>query len=240
MALLYKARNAMAYAGKVPTLVKMIWAELSSLDTRVSALDGSGEVELSMLEASTEAKMIVYGADGVANDVAMSGDIAIAANGATTIQADAVEQSMIAAGAVGVTELDANGKLYVIRFDHAVADTTNTDTWEKVVGTAPIAGNITTVKFIPDAGLGQDTDTAALTLYNRGVADAGTTAVASKNFTAANAVAARIPASLTVSGVPADVAVTAGQVLTLKKTAAAGNSEVIPPGVLEVTITRTA
>ena len=41
-------------------------------------------------------------------EVAMSGDVAIASNGATTIQSDAVEQSMIADDAVGADQLASN------------------------------------------------------------------------------------------------------------------------------------
>jgi len=84
---------------------RAIYNLIKEVDDKVSALDGTGEIELGMLEPSTEAKIIVYDAQGVAQDVAVSGDIAIAANGATTIQADAVGETEIDSDAVQKDQL---------------------------------------------------------------------------------------------------------------------------------------
>lgn len=75
------------------------------LSTRIDALDGAGEVELTMLAANAEGKVIVYNGSQVATAVAMSGDVTIAANGAVTIANDAVEQAMVADDAVGAAQL---------------------------------------------------------------------------------------------------------------------------------------
>jgi hypothetical protein len=96
MSLIKTARQAMNYCRNPSKLVELIWAELQGLDTRLSALDGAGEVELSMLEEGTEADVIVYDAEGVAQAVALSGDATLSASGALTIEEDAVTSEKIA------------------------------------------------------------------------------------------------------------------------------------------------
>lgn len=78
------------------------------LATRIAALDGAGEIELSMLAAAAEAKLIVYSAGGVATAVAMSGDATIAATGAISLAADSVDSAEIKSNAVGSAELADN------------------------------------------------------------------------------------------------------------------------------------
>lgn len=228
MTLLYSGRKVMQYARNAPLVIQKLYKELDELDGRIDDVE-SGVVAAGSI-SETE----------IANGAVTESKLGTGAVTSGKIGTGAVGTAKLADDAVSYAKLDATGRTYVVRFDNAVVEALNTDTWEKVVGTAPFAGNITDVQYIPNTGFGQDTNTAALTLYNRGVDDNGTTAVASKNFTAANAVAARVPADLTVSGVPADVAVTAGQVLTIAKTTAAGDSQIVPAGVVEVTIVRTA
>lgn len=96
MALLYDARKVMPYIKNLPKLIVKLYAELSALDSRVDALDGAGETELSQLENSdNEADIIVATSGKVADWKAMSGDATIAANGAITIGADKVDSGKI-------------------------------------------------------------------------------------------------------------------------------------------------
>jgi hypothetical protein len=64
-------------------------------------IDASAGIELSKLENVSSANIIVGNASNVPTAVAMSGDVAIDNAGATTIQANAVEGSMINSNAAG-------------------------------------------------------------------------------------------------------------------------------------------
>ena len=64
-------------------------------------IDASAGIELSKLESVSSANIIVGNGSNVATAVAMSGDVAIDNTGATTIQANAVEGSMINSNAAG-------------------------------------------------------------------------------------------------------------------------------------------
>lgn len=64
-------------------------------------IDASAGIQLSKLESVSSANIIVGNGSNVATAVAMSGDVAIDNAGATTIQANAVEGSMINANAAG-------------------------------------------------------------------------------------------------------------------------------------------
>lgn len=97
MTLLKTARQIKQYMRNPSKLVELIWAELANLDTRVSALDGAGEVELTMLEASDNtADIIVANGSKAADWVAMSGDATIGTTGAVTIGAAKVDASKLA------------------------------------------------------------------------------------------------------------------------------------------------
>lgn len=132
------------------TPIDALYENDKDLDTRISALDGAGETELSQLEASTEAKIIVYDADGVAQDVAMSGDTTITAAGAVTIGANKVlagkakiatrdlEVAIGAATATVTTAADINGIVLGAHFTAASADATATE--------------ITSVRFVSATG----------------------------------------------------------------------------------------
>lgn len=95
MSLLYSARKIMNYRS-LSEVIKKVYAELSNLDTRVSALDGAGEIELTMLENSgSAADIIVANGSKVPTYVAMSGDATISNAGAVTIANDAVDAAQI-------------------------------------------------------------------------------------------------------------------------------------------------
>lgn len=84
------------------------------LDTRISALDGAGEIEQSMIEnADTAGNILVANASKVFADVAMSGDITIATTGATTIGAKKVTAAKTAI---------ADGKVFIGGADGAAAE----------------------------------------------------------------------------------------------------------------------
>lgn len=97
MTLLKTARQVKQYMRNPGKLVELIWAEFTNLDTRVSALDGAGETELSMLENSDNAAdIIVANASKVADWVPLSGDATIASTGALTIGTAKVDASKLA------------------------------------------------------------------------------------------------------------------------------------------------
>jgi hypothetical protein len=86
------------------------------LDTRISALDGAGEIEQSMIEnADTAGNILVANSSKVFADVAMSGDVTIATTGATTIGAKKVTAAKTAI---------AEGKIFVGGADGAAAEQT--------------------------------------------------------------------------------------------------------------------
>lgn len=93
MSLLHKFTE-IVYGGRL--IPKLIWEELTNLDTRISAMDGAGETELTQLENSDNAAdIIVAGATKVADWKAMSGDATIAYTGVITIEEDAVDSTKI-------------------------------------------------------------------------------------------------------------------------------------------------
>lgn len=159
-----------------------------------------------------------------------------------------VEAGVVAAGSISTTELannavnyaklDATGRTYKLQIRHAVAEATAATDFEKAVGACTAAGTVTSVKFIPDAGFGQATDYATLAIINKGAAGSGTTSVASLGFNSSNVATAYVPSALTL-GATGNLAVVAGDVLTLKKTHS-GNGQLVPTGELQITIERTA
>lgn len=205
----------------------MLHEELAALDTRITNAE-SGVVAAGSI-SSTELE----------NGAVIEGKLGTGAVTAGKLGTGAVTSLKIAADAVTYDKLDATGRTIILRSRKDSADALAATDFEYVIGSAYVTGNITAVKFIPDAGFGQDTNNSTLALYNRKADDSGTTAVAAKIYTAANAVVARVASSLGVSAVPADVAVAPGDVLTIKKTHT-GNGQIVPAGVFSVTIVRTA
>lgn len=115
MTLLSTARKVMNYK-KLPVVIQKIYAELAALDTRISAMDGAGEIEQSMIEnADTAGNILVANSSKVFADVAMSGDLTIATTGATTIGAKKVTAAKTAI---------AEGKIFVGGADGAAAEQT--------------------------------------------------------------------------------------------------------------------
>ena len=103
---------------------KIVFCTLPASKTTV--LDGSNNLTLPakfIMPDVTSAKILV--ADGTSyEEVAVSGDIGIASNGAVTIQNDAVEQAMIADDAVGADQLASNAVVNAsVASDAAIADT---------------------------------------------------------------------------------------------------------------------
>jgi hypothetical protein len=71
-------------------------------------VNASAAIAFSKLASLSDGNILVGNGSGVATGVAMSGDVAIDNTGATTIQAGAVEASMIAPNAVGPAQLAHN------------------------------------------------------------------------------------------------------------------------------------
>jgi hypothetical protein len=219
-------------------------------------------------EADAEGDILVADADKEPVWVAMSGAVAINSSGVTQIGAGAVDTAQIAtdavdsaeikagavgsaelatdsvgsdeiiAGAVGFAELAAANIKEKIRFQVPSADTAGSD-FEYSIGLPKHAGTVTSIKLIPNATFGADTNYSTLTVYNRGADDSGTTALCTNNFDAAHAATARVPFTFTLNGVPANLAVATTDVLTLVKTHT-GDGAVVPMGVLEIEYNRTA
>lgn len=90
-------RNALTFIRSPKKLTEIIWEQFTDFDTRISALDGAGETELSMLENSDNAAdIIVANASKVADWVPLSGDATIASTGALTIGTAKVDASKLA------------------------------------------------------------------------------------------------------------------------------------------------
>ena len=82
------------------------------------------------------------------------------------------------------------------------------------VGVVDVAGTITTVSIVPNAVItGAATNNRKHTLYNRGGAGAGTTAVASRQYVSGTNAAIKVATDLTLSGTAADLVVAVGDVL---------------------------
>lgn len=103
-------------------------------------------------------------------------------------------------------------------------------------GSAPFRSTVTGVKWIPSATVtGADTDYFTLTVYNRGAAGAGTTAVATLAFVSGVNATGNAPKTIVVSVTAADLDLADGDCLSVKKTAA-GTGLACPDGVIVVTV----
>lgn len=82
------------------------------------------------------------------------------------------------------------------------------------VGVVEFAGSITNVRIVPNAVItGAATNNRKHTLYNRGGAGAGTTAVATRQYVSGTNAPIKVATDLTLSGTAADLVVAAGDVL---------------------------
>lgn len=130
MTLLYKARNAMAYSRKIPTLAKMIWAELAALDTRIDDVEAGTVAEGSIAtaeladDAVTGAKIAIFQSDeqtgtgeaqNVAHGLGVSPSIVFIE--LTTVGADGAAVSYTK-GTTNVVVTATSGAKYVV---HAIA-----------------------------------------------------------------------------------------------------------------------
>jgi hypothetical protein len=117
----------------------------------------------------------------------------------------------------------------------ASAQAANTDI---ILGIAPFAGTVTSVKYIPDTDItGANTNTRKVSVINRGSAGSGTTEMAALSFTSGINGTAFAAKTITLSGTAANLAFVAGDVLAFKSEAvASGLAD--PGGTVEVTISR--
>lgn len=88
----YTAPSSKSFRERGGSLAKKLTSELSLIDTELDTLASASAA----FGALADGKIIVGNGSGVATDVAMSGDAIIANTGAVTIQAGAVEESMMA------------------------------------------------------------------------------------------------------------------------------------------------
>lgn len=93
--------SAVLSAGSANTVLASDGTDIGYFQIDNSMIDASAGIELSKLENLSSANIIVGNASNVPTAVAMSGDVAIDNAGATTIQANAVEGSMINSNAAG-------------------------------------------------------------------------------------------------------------------------------------------
>lgn len=107
------------------------------------------------------------------------------------------------------------------------------------VGVVPFAGTITAVKIVPNAVItGAATNNRKHTLFNRGGAGAGTTAVATRQYVSGTNAAIKVTTALTLSGTAADLVVAEGDVLEFESLHIL--TGIADPGeMVEVTISRT-
>lgn len=107
-----------------------------------------------------------------------------------------------------------------------------------IVGTCPITGDVTSVKFIPNADKsGADTNTRTLTLYNDGQADGDSpVSVATFAMISGTDLDQGVASTFTLSATEANLDVTAGDVLRLSSDhASSGLTQ--PGGQIEIGIT---
>lgn len=113
---------------------------------------------------------------------------------------------------------------------HATAGSTV----EQILFRAPFACTVTAVSFTPNTTqTGADTTYASLVVYNR-TTGAGSTTVASKDYTSGVDLTALTPDTITLSGTAANLNLAAGDVITAAKTVAS-TGRAMPAGSVRVT-----
>lgn len=117
------------------------------------------------------------------------------------------------------------------------ADATRDDTVVEV----PYAGTVTAVSIIPDTAMsGVNTNSATLSLINKGTTGGGTAVAATLALTSGVDLVAFDAKAITVSTVTANVTVAAGDVLALSHIKVSSNVAVTtPPSLVKVTINAT-
>lgn len=110
---------------------------------------------------------------------------------------------------------------------------------ETNVGVAALAGTVTAVSYVPVSTLtGANTDSRTLVLVNKGAAGAGTTAAATRAYTAGVNASADRANTITLSGTAANLVVAAGDVLALQSNHVGATGLADPGGLVHVELTR--
>ncbi|GAA2566280.1 hypothetical protein GCM10010435_44310 [Winogradskya consettensis] len=105
-----------------------------------------------------------------------------------------------------------------------------------IVHSVPRDGTVTSVTWIPTAAVtGANTNTRSMSLVNKGTDGAGTAVVATLQFDAGVNATAAVAKTITLSGTPANLQVTSGQVLQWQS-AAVGTGIADPGGLVSVGI----
>lgn len=105
-----------------------------------------------------------------------------------------------------------------------------------ILGEVKQDGTVSGVSYTPDASItGVNTNTRILRVVNRGQSGGGTTLVASLQFDSGVNATAGDEKALTLSGTPANLSVSAGDVLALESNAV-GTGLADPGGLLQVDI----
>ena len=149
------------------------------------------------------------------------------------LSADATGRAKMADGFVTYAKLDTNTKRFAVGI-RIPADSAAGDTWERAAFYANIAVTVVDAGIVPDASFGQATDYAILEVQNKGADGTGTTSLVSKNFD--SAVSAYDYTSL---GTISNASVSAGEVLTFKKTVNE-SGEIVPASLLVLVLERSA
>lgn len=117
----------------------------------------------------------------------------------------------------------------------AVATATDADVAVYVV---PFDCTVTAVTYTPNATItGANTNSRTLNVVNKGATGVGATVVASKAFVSGVNATGYDETVITLSGTPANLALTAGDVLSLNSDSI-GTGLADPGGLLRVTVTR--
>jgi hypothetical protein len=131
-----------------------------------------------------------------------------------------------------VSELAGN---HTVRVQLAAAMAAAGTDDETVAFTAPFDCTVTAAKWTPGAAVtANGTNFSILSLRNRGAAAAGTALPASRSYAATNSVAL-VSESMTLSATAADLALTAGDVITVQRLHTA-SGVVIPAGTVEISL----
>lgn len=150
MTLLKSARKVKTYFKNVPKVIELIYAELSELDTRISTMDGAGEIPIENLEdASGSGMIIVTDGNKAPAYVQMTGDASISNAGAVSLSNNSVEQANMSDDSIGVAELKIVERNITINAEAASGSVTNAEDINGVViGVIPYAACESPIKDV--------------------------------------------------------------------------------------------
>lgn len=134
--------------------------------------------------------------------------------------------------------IDTRNSGPVITFKQVVPPVAQAAGAETILGTVPIDGVVTAVTYAPNDDItGADTNTRAVTLYNRGSDGEGTTDIATLQFDSGVDASEFVGKVITLSGTASDLDVSAGDVLSFASDeVASGLAD--PGGYVTVTVER--